>query len=199
MTTISKFDHFNRRVHLYLGLFLTPWLLMYGISSFLISHHAWFRSDQQPAWQSLFEKEYQRPIPTQADLREVAHEILKDCNLEGAFWVERPRPDELRINRFRFWDETRLVYSISKQRLQAEHQSLRWDQVILRMHFRGGFLQPTLWDDLWAVLVDVACLGILAWVGSGLFMWWRLTRLRTWGTLAIGTGLLSFLWLLWWL
>jgi len=29
------------------------------------------------------------------------------------------------------------------------------------MHFRGGFQQPALWDDLWAILVDVACVDIL--------------------------------------
>ena len=27
------FTHFNRRLHLYLGLALLPWLFMYGISS----------------------------------------------------------------------------------------------------------------------------------------------------------------------
>lgn len=194
---MKSFDLINRRTHLYLGLFLIPWLLMYGLSSFLISHHAWFRSDQPPAWQPLFEREYHRTILDQTDLREVAPEILKDCHLEGAFWVQRPKPDEIRINRFRFWDETRLTYSIKDQRLRAERQHLRWDQVVLRMHFRGGFQQPTLRDDLWAVLVDVACLGILVWIASGLLMWWRLARLRVWGAIAVGGGILSFLLLVW--
>ncbi|MEO8425771.1 MAG: hypothetical protein ABI651_01535 [Verrucomicrobiota bacterium] len=36
------FDRINRRTHLYLGLILIPWVMMYGISSFVISHHAWF-------------------------------------------------------------------------------------------------------------------------------------------------------------
>lgn len=194
---MQSFDHLNRRTHLYLGLFLLPWVLMYGISSFLISHHNWFRSDQPPVWQLVFDREYQRPIPDKADLRDVAHEILKDCNLEGAFWAQRPKPDEIRINRFRFRDDTRLTYSINDQRLRAEHQDLRWDQVILRMHFRGGFAQPGFWDDLWAILVDVACVGIVIWVGSGLLMWWRLRRLRLWGCLALGGGCLAFLLLLW--
>ncbi len=194
---MRSFDLLNRRTHLYLGLFLMPWLLMYGVSSFLISHHAWFRSDEAPSWQPLFEREYHRQIPDQVDLREVAQEILKDCNLEGAFWAQRPKPEELRINRFRFWDETRLVYSIKDQRLKVERQQCRWDQVILRMHFRGGFQQPTFWDGLWAVLVDVACVGILIWVGSGLLMWWRLARLRLWGAIAVGGGVLSFLLLVW--
>ena len=194
---MKSFDQINRRTHLYLGLFLTPWLLMYGVSSFLISHHSWFRSAQPPAWQPVFEREYHRPVPDQTDLRDVAQAILKDCNLEGAFWVQRPKPDEIRINRFRFWNETRLTYLLKDRRLRAERQQLRWDQVVVRMHFRGGFQQPTLRDDLWAVLVDVACAGILVWIASGLLMWWRLARLRVWGAIAVGGGILSFLLLVW--
>jgi hypothetical protein len=189
---MKSFDHFNRRTHLYLGLFLTPWLVMYGFSSFLISHHAWFRSDQQPAWQPVFDREYQRAVPEGAELRSVAQGILADCGLEGAFWAQRPKPDEIRINRFRFWDETRLTYALKDHRLRAEKQKLRWDQVVLRMHFRGGFMQPTLRDTLWAVLVDLACVGILVWVASGLIMWWRLARLRFWGALAVLGGTVSF-------
>ena len=194
---MKRFDLFNRRTHLYLGLFLLPWLTMYGVSSFIISHHAWFRSEQQPPWHSVFERPYDRPVPDRADLRAVAHEILKDCQLEGAFWAQRPNPNEIRINRFQFWDDTRLIYLIQEQRLRAERQQLRWDQVILRMHFRGGFQQPTLLNDAWAVLVDVVCAGILVWIGSGLVMWWRLARLRITGALTLLAGIASFLLFVW--
>jgi hypothetical protein len=194
---VKDFDQINRRTHLYLGLFLIPWLLMYGLSSILISHNTWFRSAQSPVWRTLFERDYHRAVPENAELREVAREILKDCNLEGAFWVQRPNADELRINRFRFWNDTRLTYSIKDQRLRAEQQQYPWNQVLVRLHFRGGFLQPTVWDTLWAVLVDVACVGILIWVASGLIMWWRLVRLRVWGAFAFGGGLLTFLLFLW--
>jgi hypothetical protein len=194
---MKTFDQINRRTHLYLGMIVMPWLLMYGVSSFMISHQDWFRSDQPTQWQPVFEREYHRQIPDQADLREVALEILKDCNLDGAFWVQRPKPEELRINRFKFRDEIRLIYSLKDQRLRAEREQFRWDRVVLRMHFRGGFQQPTFWDDLWAILVDVACVAILIWIGSGLIMWWRLARLRLWGAIALGGGMLSFLLLIW--
>jgi hypothetical protein len=65
------------------------------------------------------------------------------------------------------------------------------------MHFRGGFQQPTLLNDLWAVLVDVVCAGILVWIGSGLVMWWRLTRLRVSGAIAMLGGIASFLAFIW--
>lgn len=194
---MKAFDLINRRTHLYLGLFVMPWLVMYGLSSLMLSHPSWFHSEDTPHWQPLFERPYQRPVPEKADLREVAQAILKDCNLEGAFWAQRPKPNEIHIDRFRFRDQTRLIYSIKDQRLRAERQQFPWDRVVVRLHFRGGFQQPTFLDTLWAILVDVACLAILIWIASGLLMWWRLTRLRLWGSLALGGGLLSFALLIW--
>ena len=36
------FPHFNRRLHLYLGLALLPWFLMYGLSSVPFAHSQYF-------------------------------------------------------------------------------------------------------------------------------------------------------------
>jgi len=192
-----SFDKINRRTHLYLGLFLIPWLLMYGVSSFIIIHQSWFGAGKQLVWEPLFEREYRRPIADQEDLRVTAQEILNDCNLEGAFWADKPNPDTLHIDRFSFWGSTRLTYSIKDQKLKAERQRMRPSQAVVRMHFRGGYGQPTLWDKFWGLLVDLACVGIIIWIASGLIMWWRLPRLRGWGAIAVGGGVLSFLLLIW--
>ena len=195
------FDKINRRTHLYLGLFLMPWLLMYGVSSFIVIHHSWFPTDN-PAREQLFEKAYTRPINIQGannspELRAAAQEILRDCDLEGAFWVDKPKPDTLHIERFSFRDSISLTCSVKEQKLKAERRPVRWSQVPMRMHFRGGYGQPGFWDKLWGVLVDIACVGIIIWVASGLIMWWRLRRLRMWGAIAVGSGILSFAMLVW--
>lgn len=194
---MTTFDKVNRRTHLYLGLFLMPWLLMYGVSSFIIIHQSWFGADKQRERETLYEKEYHRPINTEGDLRAAAQEILKDCHLEGAFWVDKPKPGTLHIDRFSFWDSTSLTYSIKDQKLKAERQRMKLPQGVIRMHFRGGYRQPSFWDHFWGLLVDIACVGIIIWVASGLVMWWRLPRLRSWGAIAVGGGILSFLLLVW--
>jgi hypothetical protein len=193
---MTTFDKINRRTHLYTGLFLMPWLLVYGVSSFIIIHQSWFHAKTEPAWESQFEKEYSRPIP-QGDVRATAQEILKDCNLEGAFWADQPKPGTLRIDRFSFWGSTRLTYSAADNKLKGERQRMPLSQAIVRMHFRGGYEQPGFWNKFWGLLVDLACFGIIIWIVSGLIMWWRLPRLRVWGTIAVGGGVLSFLLLIW--
>jgi hypothetical protein len=196
------FDKINRRTHLYLGLFLAPWLLIYGFSSFIIIHPSWFRTDKRLDREPVFEKPYSRPVTVQGvnnepELRALAQEILKDCQLEGAFWVDKPNPNTLHIDRFSFKDSISLTYSIKDQKLKAERQRMRWPQVAMRMHFRGGYGQPGLLDKFWGLLVDIACVGILIWVASGLIMWWRLPRLKVWGALSACGGLLMFLLLIW--
>ena len=194
---MTNFDKINRRSHLYLGLFLMPWLLMYGVSSFIVIHQPWFGADQARTWAPVFEKEYRRPVSDTEDLRAVAQEILKDCDLEGAFWADKPKPGVVHIDRFSFWGSTRLTYSIKEQKIKAEHQRMKWPQAVMRMHFRGGYEQPSFWNKFWGVVVDTACVGILVWVASGLIMWWRLPGVRAWGAVAVGGGFLSFLLLIW--
>lgn len=199
---MTSFDKINRRTHLYLGVFLMPWLLMYGLSSFIIIHQSWLGADKDLGWEPLFERPYSRPVTAQGenntpDIRAAAQEILKDCHLEGAFWVDKTKPDVLHIDRFSFWGATSITYSIKEKKLKAEHQRMRVAQAIVRMHFRGGYRQPYFWDMVWGGLVDLACVGIVIWVVSGLIMWWRLPRLRFWGAVAVAGGLLSFLLLVW--
>ncbi|MDO8543818.1 MAG: PepSY domain-containing protein [Opitutaceae bacterium] len=191
------FDRLNRRTHLYLGLILVPWVLMYGLSSLIISHQSWFRSETPPPWQPLFERPYQRAIPADGDVRDVARAILRENNLDGAFYVQRPNPGELRIMRQTFFDITRVVYTIDEGKLRADRQQVAWHQVLVRLHFRGGFEQPHFLNQLWGFVVDLTCVAILLWIATGLTMWWRLARLRISGSIALGAGLASFLLLVW--
>ncbi len=101
------------------------------------------------------------------------------------------------IDRFSFWGSTRLTYSIKDQKLKAERQRMDTSRAIVRMHFRGGFGQPTFWDKFWGLLVDCPCVGIIIWAISGIIMWWGLPRLRTWGAITLAGGLLSFVLLIW--
>jgi len=199
---MKTFDKINRRTHLYLGLGLMPWLFVYGLSSLIVIHRSWFPVDKERTRELLFERQYSRPVNVngsnnEPELRAAAQEILKDCHLQGAFWVDKPKADTVHIDRFSFRDSISLTYLITEQKLKAERQRMPWPQVVVRMHFRGGYGQPAFLDKLWGLLVDVACVGIIIWVASGLIMWWRLPRLRVWGATAVVGGTLSFLLLVW--
>src|SRR4051812_14708773 len=156
------FNRINRRTHLYLGLFLLPWLTMYGVSSAIIIHQQTLNSRGPLPRVLVYQKPYTSAVDLQGtnnspQLRAAADQILKECDLQGAFWADKPNPDTLHIDRFSFRGSTSITYSAKKQELKVEHQKMRTPQVIQRMHFRGGYVQSGIGNKSWGVLADAAC------------------------------------------
>ena len=194
-----NFNHINRRTHLYLGLALIPWVLIYGLSSLLINHGPFFNKISgkgSPEWTIRLEQDYTRHIPENDDLRKVAGEILDEFGLRKSFFASRPTPSRLNIHVKDFRSLKRLVYFIDEQRLVIEERPMQWNTFLIGMHLRGGYGQDLFLDDLWAVILDLVCLSFLVWVISGIIMWWKIRRLRFWGMVALIGGFASFGWFL---
>lgn len=78
--------HWVRRLHLYLGLFLFPWAVLYGFTGFLFNHppilnELPMRSFDQTAWAGT-------PMAEPTDLRDVAQRVVKQLQLRGTASVE---------------------------------------------------------------------------------------------------------------
>ncbi len=188
------FSNLNKRSHLYLALFLLPWFLLYSMSSLMISHRQLFKDRTEPEWTKQIDRSYDLPIPENADLRKIALQVLKDVDMEGSFWVNlQENQGRLNINRFDTWSAIRLVYHIDEQRLTAEHKKFTIRESLLRMHTRGGFQQESMLSDVWAVIVDIVCVGFLIWMATGIYMWWQIKPSRSWGFIALGGGFLCYM------
>lgn len=193
---MMRFARINRRVHLYLGVALVPWFLMYGISGLFFSHGAyfarWFEAGGRPQWTVRFDRPYARQVPDGADLPTVAAAILQDAGLEGSFGVYRPNPRRLDLWVFTFRSTTRLTYFLDQQRLLAEDKRFRLDHFFTGMHARAGFAQESLLSDAWGLIVDCVAVGIVVWALSGIYMWWKTRPARFWGGLALAGGVVCF-------
>jgi hypothetical protein len=195
-----KLSHANRRIHLYLGLALAPWFLMYGISSAAFSHGAFLdeldKAKGLPQWTKRFERSYEIAIPNEGPLRPVGAKMVSDFGLQGAFGAYRQGPNQINVYIYTFWRSTQLKYFIAEKKVIAEDRRFRWDHFLTGMHAKGGFEQGGL-HNVWAVVVDLVCLGMLAWVLTGFVMWWQLPSTRNWGWLAFLGGAISFALFLW--
>jgi hypothetical protein len=183
-----------RRTHLYLGLFLLPWVIMFGVSSIPLNHSA---EGDQPEWTLLSEAEFnvQPPAPSSPErLRPLGEQMMKAAGVSGGFYVNRANPQQINVNHPNFLHPVRIVYHIDQKRLVAERRDFAWRQFLSGMHTRGGYNLGGFWDSVWAIFVDVVAVALLAWIASGLLMWWKLpgTGLRRWGWLALAGGLVSF-------
>ena len=195
------FNHFNRRLHLYLALSLLPWFFMYGISSIPFSHARYFqqreRAEGTPMWKERFSRPYDVPVPADGDLRSLGARVLKDSGVQGAFGVYRQNPNQINVYVHTFRSATQLKYFLKEKRLVAEDRRFRFEHFLTGMHARGGFEQETALNDAWAVGVDLVCLAMLVWVATGLYMWWKVPSVRAWGWLALLSGAGSFVLFLW--
>jgi hypothetical protein len=183
------FPHVVRRLHLYLGMFLLPWFLMYGISSVPFSHNQWFEA---PRWTTRADQPYHLEVPPGSDLRTAGARILADLGLKGAFGASRPNDRQISVYRFTFLDVTRVMYYQDQQRLVAEDREFHWPQFLTGLHARGGFEQDHVLNDAWGVTVDVVCLAMILWIATGVYMWWQIPASRSWGWVAVLSGAVSF-------
>ena len=195
------FAHLNRRTHLYLGLALLPWFLMYGLSSIPFAHTAFFeRRDAArglPMWTLRATHTVDLPVSEDPrELRALGAALLRQAGVSaGSYGVYRQSPTQLNVYAYSFRHSTQLKYFIDQQRMTVEDRRFRWDQFLTGMHGRGGFEQEGLLDRSWSVIVDLVCAAILLWIATGLYMWWGLPASRAWGWVTIAAGATTFVFL----
>jgi hypothetical protein len=180
---------------MYLGLFLFPWMLMYALSTAVMNHRALFRD---PAAPPQYEKErevvYDAVFPAGADPRTMARQILASLDLDGAHGVTRRADGTLVIVRHDLRTPRRITYTPADRRLAIERMPPRAHAFLERFHRRRGYATGYRLDTLWAVTVDLVIAAMVAWVLTGLWMWWEMKVTRRIGAAALlgGTALFAF-------
>lgn len=188
-----------RKIHLLIGMFLTPWVVMYALSTMVMQHRKLVYGQQQrvnPEFKVVCEEVYQASFKTGDDSREVAKQILKDLDLEGAHSV-RGNLDQgrLEINRNRPIGSYRITWEAGSDTVKVEQQEFGLAFFLEILHRRSKFNQPYWINDAWAVIVDLFVLAVLGWAFTGLWMWWGMKSTRNLGTVFMLLGVTIFLYL----
>jgi hypothetical protein len=196
-----KFNHFNRRLHLYLALAMLPWFLMYAASA-LVFHHPTLKKalgrDEPARATRLAERPYAAKLAPDAsddEMRAYGRAMLGEADLDCAYGVWR-RGADIDVYCHTLLSTTTVTVHGDRGTIEANDHLFAWNNFLGGLHERSGYQQDGLLDDLWAFVVDLACLGFIVWVASGLLMWWRIHRLRRWGAVALFGGVVTFLGLL---
>jgi len=192
------FPHLNRRLHLYLGLVLVPWFAMYALSALAMSHRGLVArlGGGEGEWTHRFTRAYDADLTPDADAsarRAFARRVVDEHRLECAFHAGRIRDGQIDVMCFTVFAATRFRYDLHERLLTAEDTRFGPVLVLTRMHGRGGFHHDRVGDDLWAMMVDLVCLGLLIWVVTGLYMWWKTPGQRRWGTITLLAGFSCFI------
>ncbi len=188
------FLHVVRRAHLYMGLFLLPWVVMFGVSSIPINHP----SPEPASWTRLAEHTFDAPAPAASDnLRPLGREMMNAAGIGGGYYVYRVNPRQVQVGHPDFLAPVRINYFVDQRRLVVERRPFALRPFLSGLHTRGGYDMGGFWDSVWAVVVDVVSVALILWIFSGLLMWWSLPVTRGWGWLALASGTTCFAVIIW--
>lgn len=189
-----------RRVHMYLGLFLAPWMFMYAASTLVMNHREFVQRlypTKTPPMVVERQLDYSRSFPPDTTPEQRGEMILGDLGLKGAHRVTGGKAGKpLVIERQKAWTPRRMTWDPTTQKIVVEKQQFRSTTFLERMHRRRGYQQPYAVDDTWAFTVDLAVITMVFWSLSGLWLWWELKSTRWWGAACAGLGLALFVFFL---
>ena len=185
-----------RRTHMYLALFLFPWMLMYALSTAAMNHRAFFVESTARA------RRFTRrtgssattpPSPKNVELRTISRQILAEAGLDGAHGVTRRKDGAIVITRNDLVTPRRLTYTPATRTVLVEKMPHRANAFLERFHRRRGYATGYALDTVWAVSVDLVIAAMVIWALSGLWMWWEMKVTRVLGAAAFlgGAGLFA--------
>jgi hypothetical protein len=178
---------------MFTALFLTPWMLMYALSTMVMTHHEQvnsFYGSKSPAMVTERELDYSRSFPTNVSREQIAQQILQDLGLEGSHSVSGGRNGKpLVIQRQHALAQRRLTFDASVSKIAIEREEFRTATFLDRMHRRRGYKNPYALEDTWGFTVDVAVVTMAFWCFSGLWLAWELKTTRWWGAISLLVGL----------
>ena len=190
------FSRLVRRTHMYLALFLAPWMLMYAASTLVMNHRAVF-VERYGVGPVPFHKErelvYDASFSPDADLKTISRQILTSLDLDGSHSVTRRNDGAIVINRNDLIMPRRITFTPDSRTLVVERMERRPNAFLERFHRRRGYATGYRLDTMWAVTVDAVIVAMVFWALSGLWMWWEMKVTRAFGALALlgGIGLFA--------
>ena len=194
------FSKVIRRTHMYLALFLMPWMLMYAFSTLAMNHRNLFRereSENTVRYEKEKEVLYDGVFPSNASPSLMAQQILSGLHMNGSHSANSASVgQEVIIHRHDPISPRRITYTPADRLLVVEREIFRTPVFLERMHRRSGYQHDYPFDDTWAFSVDLVVVTMVFWILSGLWMWWELQSTRRWGALCLVVGLGLFVFFL---
>lgn len=176
---------------MYVALFLTPWVLMYALSTFAMNHRHALNAERAPEWRQISNSQITTAMTADPEPKLVGEAVLESLGLSGRFNVQQ-REAKYVIQRQNLLTPQRLTFAPATGQVVVEELPFRWPAFLERFHRRRGYEAGQLLDNGWAVTVDFFIVAVVGWVLSGLWMWWGLRPTRGWGAIVLGGGIALF-------
>jgi hypothetical protein len=184
-----------RRIHLYTGVGLLAFVVMYFVTGYVLIHHDWFPG-AEPVKST--REETLTPAPGLSP-EEYAVLLQRQCGLAG----KRQPPVRMKDGGWKFaYARPGLAHEVvvppsgDRVRITTSQSSTR--ETLVHFHRLHGYGGGRLYD-LWMVLYDLASASMIVFALSGIYLWYKLTKRRLLGwtllaaSFAFATGTVLYL------
>src|SRR3569833_2249774 len=188
------FSKVVRQTHMYLALFLSPWVLLYALSTLSLTHRNAFHPDfYSTPWEKVGNQVLAAQFSADATPDFMGQEILETLHLEGNFRATLSEDKKtLSIVRNDPVAPRRIIFTPADGHLVIEKQNFAVQPFLERMHRRRGFGGSFVADNAWAASNDLVVVAMIFWILSGLWMWWELKFTRVTGLAVAMSGIALF-------
>jgi hypothetical protein len=196
----KNFYVWTRNVHLYLGLFLSPFVLVFGISTVVLNHPALAPAH---AAQALTEVTVEVPPGLEKlegmERVEALKSVMRQAGVSGEIDFVRYMPKENRmiVPVLKPGQETTLDLNLATGRVQVKRRNARLRDALVYLHKSPGQHNAAVrgnwvYTRLWGWLTDATVYMLLLISISGIYLWAVMKAERKIGIVLLGAGALSF-------
>jgi len=197
----------NRKIHIYLGLFLLLFIWLFGISGLLLNHH-W---DFANSWERRKELSYDKTIEIsqEREKRLLVVEILNKLDLSGTVVNLRYSTDSVFLNFIVSKPATRyeIQAGLNDGKIMIKESNFDQWEIMRTLHKlrnptqkeQDGHYQPVL-AFIWSLSIDVVSVGLIVICLGGWYMWLQVGKKRLYfGLISITGGFILCIYILFFL
>ncbi|MCH8295296.1 PepSY-associated TM helix domain-containing protein [Candidatus Poribacteria bacterium] len=188
----------NRKFHIYIGLYLLLFVWLFSISGLFLNHPKWqFAQFWPQRKQSSFERSIQPPAETESVAK--AKHLMQQLDIKGEIQQITTHPEKAQFD-FRVFRPGHIIdikADLDTKRAKISQIQVNGWGVFRALHQFSGVRmndpkekRDWLWTRIWSLSMDAVALGIIIMVLSGIYMWYKILAKRRLGLIALGLGVL---------
>jgi len=175
-----------RKIHLYTAFIIVSFIVMYFITGFMMKHGDWFPQSDAKVFSKKFdlhiskemnEEEWSIYLQDKFDIH--AQRKRSNKNNDGTISFKYSKPGE--------FSTVTLSADKSVATLRTQHFSAYG--TFAGFHRLNGYGGGWLYD-IYVFMLDLARIALLVFVVTGLYLWYKLIRKKTWGIIILSASII---------
>ena len=171
-----------RKIHLYCGLIILMYVMMFYVSGYMMTHRPWFLGRPGPTTTRISVLE---PGLLRLSNELLAANLQKQLGLAGAIQFPLSQPSNLiRFYVIRPGTTMRVDVSTQDKQVRVITQRYGWVGTLIVLHKVEGYHARPLFDAS-AFFGDLAGLSMILFAISGVILWWKRAKNHFWGSVCL--------------